>query len=121
MIDKNNYRRVYNVEDYMIVERLKNCFNQYFVHIHRRKKYVFMILDIVDEVHQNNEYLWDKYLRDFVLDFLLYRQTVIQHIYGISVVASESLYFIETLYEFDWQENEKKQYLLECDWGVSYL
>ena len=99
----------------MFVEEMKSRFNQCFVHIHRRKRYVFIILDIIDEVHQNIEYLWNnKYLRNFVLNLFLYRQTVVQHIYDMSIVASKSLYFIETFYEFDWQAKEK-QYLLKCD------
>ena len=85
----------------MIVEKMKNCLNQCFVHIHRCKKYVFLILDMIDEVYRDNKYLSDECLRNFVLNLLLYRQTVIQHIYDMSAVASKSLYLIKTSYELD--------------------
>ena len=104
--------------DYVIVGVRRGRLNQCFLHIYCRRKYAFAIIDVIAQVYGDDQ----ESLRDFVLDFSVYRQSFIQLIYGLSALSAESLYFIEASHESDWQLTETiNQYFLQCDWGVAYL
>ena len=104
--------------DYVIVGARRGRLNQCFLHIYRRRKYAFAIIDVIAQVYGDDQ----EPLRDPVLDLPVYRQSSTQSIYGLPALSAESLYLIEAPHEPDWQLTETiNQYLLQCDWGVAYL
>ena len=118
----NNRRHVYNVKNFVHIKNdVKSQITQLFSHIYRRHIYCFVIVNrvkIIDEIVNEVETI--KHTLNLVLDLFVHRFVVEQDIYDLSTLTSDLLYFITASHEFDWQK-QRVQYLLKCDWDVTYL
>ena len=47
ILRKRNKRHIYNVDDYLMIQKKKTRLIQYFAHTHKRKLYNFLIVNIV--------------------------------------------------------------------------
>ena len=77
----------------MIVNVKKDYLNQCFLHIYRRRKYAFAIIDVITQMYENNQ----ESLRDFMLDFFVYRQNFIQSIYNLLTLNFENFLFYRNI------------------------
>ena len=115
----NNRRHVYNFNDYLHVEQIKNRIAQFFSHIYRRRTYDFVIVNVVKfEIVDKSSY-WNEIMNS-ILALFVYRLQNTQIVYDFLAINDDILYLIETSYESDWQK-KNEHYLLKCNWNVIYL
>lgn len=100
--DNEKHRHVYNANDFLNVENIKNRLTQCFFHIYRQHIYEFLIVDVIKSIFMNiNEMRQYKFQLDFMLVFFVYKLIDRQAIYEFSFVNDDILYLISTLKKFD--------------------
>ena len=115
---KRNKRHVYNVENYILLNKQKTRFAQCFVYIYQRTHYEFIIVNIIEKyffVKNFNEYLLNS-----ILKLSMYKIFNRQQIYSLFVISHKIIYLIKASKKSNWQLN-KNDYLLHCTWNVDYL
>ena len=115
----NNRRHVYNLNDYLHVEQIKNRIAQFFSHIYRRRTYDFVMINVVKSEMIDRSNYWDEIMNS-IFALFAYRLQNTQIVYDLFAVNDDILYLIETSYESDWQK-KNEHYLLKCNWDVIYL
>ena len=118
ILRKRNKRHIYNVNDYLMIQKKKPRLIQCFAYTHKRKSYNFLIVNIVERcLNSKNDHKW---LMNSILNLSVYKITKKQRIYFIFYFFHNIVYFIEVSNESDWQ-SKKTKYLLHCTWNVNYL
>ena len=115
----NNRRHIYNFNDYLHVEQIKNRIAQFFSHIYRRRTYDFVIVNIVKSEIVDRSNYWDEIMNS-VLALFAYKLQNTQIVYDLFAVNDDILYLIDASYESDWQK-KNVHYLLKCNWEMIYL
>ena len=112
----NNRRHVYNLNDYLHVEQIKNRIAQFFSHIYKRRTYDFVVINVVKSEMIDKSNYWNEIMNS-IFALFVYKLQNKQIVYNFLAINDDILYLIETFYEFDWQKKYEilVEMQLKCD------
>jgi hypothetical protein len=127
---KTNRRRVHNIGDYLLAQRLGQQGSTHFSIIRLAQVFVYQFLDtpylfvignLVEEVPDNTTLAT---LVDPVLNLEVWKVKEKQVIYGLPAIDNQALYFIPAPLEGPWlglPTTAMEEFVLSCRWSIDFL